>query len=290
MAADVVLAVDVGGSTLAGAVVTADGHVSGTVRRLDVAEGGDTPAVVAQLAGLVADLRRAAASDGLVPVGVGVGVPGPFDLARGVSRMAHKLRGLLGVPLRPPLEDAAGVPVSFCNDADAFALGAWWRQYRNEPRLLGITLGTGLGAGFVVDGRPAEGDRVPAGGEIWNLPYRDGVLEDAVSRRALERRYEQETGERRTVDVIADRARHGDEAAATAFGAFGDDLGDGLGQTIALFAPTRIVCGGQIAKAFDLFGDRAASAYAAATGTTAPLSPAIADELSLIGAARHVRS
>ncbi|MGH3440673.1 MAG: ROK family protein [Nitriliruptorales bacterium] len=284
-----VLAADLGGSTLVGAVVTTRGDVRSPVRLLPVAEGGETSAVADQLAGLLADLRRDAADAGEVPVGAGVGVPGPFDYDHGVSHMQHKLRGLHGVALRPPLEAAAGAPVRFCNDAVAFALGAQWREHPEELRLVGITLGTGVGAGFVIDGRPArEGEGVPAGGEIWNLPYGAGILEDAVSGRSIERGFEERTGVRRGVDAIAELAREGDEAALAAFAAFGGALGEGLALAIADFAPSRIVCGGQIAKAFDLFGGNVTAAYAAAAREPAAIDPATADDLALSGAARCV--
>lgn len=286
-----VLALDVGGTTVDGAVVGTSGDVAGEVRRVASPEDEDASGVVDCLAGLLSQLRSSPAAAGLLPIAAGLGMPGPFDYARGVSHMRHKLAAVRGVDLRTPLEAAVGLPVRFVNDATAFALGAWWREHPDESHLVGVTVGTGLGSGFVVDGRPAgEGEGVPAGGELWRVPFRGGIFEDAVSGRALQASYERSTGTVVDVGEIAARARAGDAAGLEAFALLGDALGEGLAATITGFQPTHIVCGGGIAQAFDLFGTSAQEAYARSTGTDVVFSRAIQDHLALVGVTRHVLS
>lgn len=282
------LAADVGGTTVDGAVVTAAGRVVGEVRRLASPDDKDAADVVGRLAALLSELRRSAETAGLAAVAVGLGIPGPFDYVRGVSWMRHKLPALHGVELRSLLERAVGLPVRFCNDAVAFALGVWWHELPGERRLVAVTVGTGLGSGFLVDGQPVGAEQgAPAGGEIWNIAFRDGILEDAVSRRALEQSYERRSGERLSVSEIAARARRDDAPASAVFTELGESLGDGLAVAVAGFRPTRVVCGGQIAKAFDLFGRCAERRYGVASRSTVPFTAVVRGELSLVGAAHH---
>jgi glucokinase len=283
----VVLALDIGGTTIEAAVVGIDGALRGEVLRLESPDNARAATILDCLAGLLTHLRRSAKAAGQRPVAAGLGMPGPFDYARGVSQMRHKLAAVRGLDLRAPLETAVELPVHFVNDATAFAVGAWWHEHRDEPRLVGVTVGTGLGSAFVVAGRPvgaAEG--APSGGQLWDFPFRGGILEDAVSRRAVSRLYERRSGEALEVGEVAARARVGDIAALDAFIELGEALGEGLGAAAASFRPTRIVCGGQIAKAFDLFGSRAQAAYARLTGTDVVFSAAASPHLALLGVAR----
>ena len=103
--------------------------------------------------------------------GVGIAVPAPFDYGRGVSLMEHKFRALYGRPVVSLLEEwfrdsqLEGAPVLVANDADLFALGEWWAgAARGRERMIGLTLGTGLGSGFVAHGRIVTGGpEVPTG-------------------------------------------------------------------------------------------------------------------------------
>lgn len=283
-----VLALDVGGTTIDAGVVLVDGSLAEDIRRVASPNDGDAATIVGCLTGVLADLRRSADASGLDPVAVGIAMPGPFDYERGVSLMRHKLPAIRGVDLRGPLERVTRLPVRFCNDADAFALGAWWRKHSDQRRLVGITIGTGLGAGFVVDGRPVgEEEGTPPGAEVWNAPWRNGVLEDFVSGGAVERAYARRGGEPLGADAVAVRARSGDANAEAAFVDLGTTLGEGLARTLADFRPTYVVCGGQVAKAFDLFGPQAEAVYAHATGSDVPFRAETDTGLSVVGAAQH---
>ncbi len=288
---EVVLALDVGGTTVAGDVVAPQGQPLGEARGGPSPEGEPAEVIVGRLAGLLVELRGAARAGGLVPVAAGLALPGPFDYQAGISRMRHKFASLYGRDLKEPLEDAVGMPVYFLNDALAFTLGAWWAEHQDEARLLGITVGTGLGAGFVVGGRPAgeeEGSR-----ELWDLPYGpsgEGILEDAVSARAVERLHRDLGGKAGLgVEGIAHRARGGEEAAAEAFRSLGRALGEGLALGAGGFRPGRVACGGQISKAFELFGRHAEDAFAATAGWRVPFFSSGRDDLPLMGVARFVR-
>jgi len=80
-------------------------------------------------------------------------------------------RGAAGLDLAGPLRRATELPVRSCNDGAAFALDARWGQHPTEPRLVGITIGTVLGSGFVVGGLPAGVEQgAPVGGRGVERP------------------------------------------------------------------------------------------------------------------------
>jgi glucokinase len=127
--------------------------------------------------------------------------------------------------------------------------------------VIGLTLGTGLGSGFVADGRIVNGGaEVPPDGEIWNLPYLEGVAEDYVSGRAIGRTYARATGQTLSASQIAQRAEAGDHAARHAFEELAVHLARILEPHVARFRPACVVVGGKIAHAWPAFGPRLAAA------------------------------
>ncbi|MEV6483958.1 ROK family protein [Streptomyces sp. NPDC051576] len=188
-----------------------------------------------------------------------VALPGPFDYERGIGRYegVGKFDALRGFDLRAAL--TASLPgataVSFWNDADAFALGEWWAgAARGHRRVVGITLGTGVGSCFLHDGRVLRhGPGVAPEGRVHTLRYAGGPLEETVSRRALRRAYARASGASPPdVREIARLARQGDRAAAGVFAETFGALGRVLGPLLAAFEPTVLVVGGAIAGAWDL--------------------------------------
>jgi glucokinase len=198
------------------------------------------------------------ASSGLEAVsGAEFAFPGPFDFAAGISWMKHKLPFLYGIDLRKELADRFGwrpAQLRFLKDSDAFLLGEIGDgAARGVERAVGITLGTGIGSAFAVDGHIVTGGvGVPPGGEIWDLPYEGGIIEDSVSTRAIKGSYERRTGVAREVAELAKLVAV-DSAAAEAFEEFGKHLGIALRGALAAFAPQVIVLGGGISRSPQLF-------------------------------------
>jgi glucokinase len=190
-------------------------------------------------------------------VGAMLAVPGPFDLKAGVSLMRHKLPYLYGFDLRQALAARFGWPpaqVRFLNDADAYLLGEIGAgAARGFRRAVGLTLGTGIGSAFAVEGRlVTDGPGVPSSGEIWNLPYQGGIVEDFVSARAIAGNYERRTGKKREVVDLAAAVRT-DQAAEQAFQEFGQHLGEVIRTLLAGFRAEVIVLGGGISRSANLF-------------------------------------
>jgi glucokinase len=219
----------------------------------------------------------------------GVASAGPFDYENGICRIrgVGKLDALYGVDLRRELATALGLDdpglVRFLNDAEAFLLGeAWAGAARGHARAVGLTLGTGLGSAFLADGRIVRaGPGVFPGGDAHVVDFRGRPVEETISRRGLLAGY----GGDATLDVkeIADRARSGEPRARTTFDELAAALGEFLAPWLGSFAPTCVVVGGSIARAWDLIGPVLERALPAAGVTVAENI----DDASLLGAARH---
>lgn len=248
-----VLVYDVGGSHISAAVFDReDCTVQGVVTQGYPSEQSiDTFLNVLYSLG-----TRAARGQTDIP-GVSIAMPGPFDYERGVSWIKHKLAYLYGFDLRRGLAARLGkaeARVRFLNDGAAYLLGEITAgSAQGVCRAVAITLGTGIGSAFAVDGHVVrEGTGIPPGGEIWNFPYQGGILEDQISTRAIRQSYKLRTGEDREVADIAASAAQ-DANAAEVFSAFGHTLGTALRTVLAAFSPQVIVLGGGISRSAQLF-------------------------------------
>jgi glucokinase len=248
-----VLVYDVGGSHVAAAVCREGDYRLGPISSAPYPAEQTSDAFVAFLHQL--GLRASADFAGVS--GAAIAIPGPFDFAAGISYMKHKLPFLYGVDLRQALAVRFGwqpTQVRFLHDSAAFLLGEIGAgAARNLPRAVGITLGTGIGSAFAVDGRiVTEGGGIPPGGEIWNLPYEGGIVEDFLSTRAIQGNYQRRTGKLCAVIDLA-RSAAADPEAAAVFADFGRHLGQALRMTVSGFAPQAVVLGGAISRSAHLF-------------------------------------
>ena len=167
-----VVGVDIGGTNVVVGLVPADGGRPASLRTRGTPSLGGQHAVVEHLAELVDEvvaegLAAAGDPDGEV-VGVGIGSPGPLDLEAGVVLDAFNL-GWRDFALRDALSDAVGMPAILDNDANCATWGEFWvGAGRGVESLVGITLGTGIGGGVILDGRLVHGASASAG-EIGHM-------------------------------------------------------------------------------------------------------------------------
>lgn len=276
-----VLVYDVGGSHISAAVFDREScHLAGVIRASYPSEQ-----TTETFLNVLHSLGAMAAQGQAGIRGASLAMPGPFDYDAGISRMQHKLPYLYGFDLRQALAAHLGCPpsrVRFLNDAAAYLMGEIAAgAARGVSRVVGITLGTGVGSAFAVDGREVrEGTGVPAGGEIWNVPYEGGIVEDQISTRALQKSYKARTGQDREVAAIAAVAAR-DPVAAEVFSEFGRNLGLALRTVLSSFGPLVVVLGGGIARSAHLFLPAAQGAM----GSLAQLRiSALGDDAPLIGA------
>jgi glucokinase len=243
---------DIGGTHVTGAHISDEPwHLIGTPHRVDI----DGHASAADILDGMADAARAAG-----PAKTwAVAMPDPFDYERGIGRFhgVGKFESLDGVDVRAALAtrlECAPDDLHFCNDADAFTVGEWLvGAGQGADRVVGLTLGTGVGSGWVDHGRVVD-PGVPPGGRAHRLHIDGGALEDSMSRRAIRLAYAEAAGDRDAdVREIADRARAGEPAAQEVLAHALRSLGRALAAPISDFVADVIVVGGSMSGSWELF-------------------------------------
>jgi glucokinase len=145
--------------------VTEDGHhISGLELRPTAAHNGPQAVVTRAVAMVNSSIQKAKAEWGDVEIlGVGMGCPGPIDTHGGVVRLSPNL-GWRDMPLRDLVSEQLGLPTTLDNDASCAILGEWWRGAARDTRILvGLTVGTGIGGGIILDGAIFHGASDVAG-------------------------------------------------------------------------------------------------------------------------------
>lgn len=179
--------------------------------------------------------------------GIGIGVPGLVDAESGVVYHLLNVPGWDTLPLKQVLEDHYGVAVSITNDANCFVLGTHrYGVAKGIANVVGLTLGTGLGAGIIADHRLVRG-RLSGCGELGLMPYLHGILENYASGMYFGRKGWPDG------EVLARRAIAGDCDALALFEAYGYHLGQGIRMAIFAYAPEAVVLGGSVSRSFPFF-------------------------------------
>ncbi|WP_214320775.1 ROK family protein [Nonomuraea sediminis] len=247
-----VLAIDIGGTKLAAALVDGSGSVLRSGTR-------PTPQqdVIDALAGLIAEVT----ADGPAPVAVGIGCAGPLDLALGTVSPVN-MPSWRGFPLRDRVRELTGLPAVLAGDAQVFALGEHWLGAgRGSAALLGIVVSTGIGGGLVFDGVPLLGPNGNAGhvGHMCVDPY--GETCECGGRGCVERyasgpnlaRWAGENGWQPSgtpdARALARDAKAGDAVAVAAFERGTRALAAMIASTAAATEVTDVVIGGGVSAA-----------------------------------------
>lgn len=236
---DAVVGVDLGGTRVRAGRVR-DGKIESSVSR-PISGGASAPVVLDEVFSAIDAVVDSGVS------GIGFCAPSVVDVDAGVVYSVANIPSWREVRLKEELERRYGVRSFINNDANAFAVGELYfgkgRGYRN---LVGIVIGTGLGAGVVVNGRLYSGTNCGAG-EIGNIAYKGSTLESWCSGTFL-RRVSGMDGE-----AVYDRARAGDPAAQEMLASVGTALGDAILIVLYTYDPEIVVLGGSVSRAYPLF-------------------------------------
>jgi glucokinase len=262
------LAIDIGGSKLAAAVIDSDGQLLLSNR---VATTGHETAD--GLFELLEQLSRRVASEAHTDIAaIGVGCSGPMDFRAG-SVSPVNILAWRDFPLRDRLVAAFDLPCTVDNDAKALALGERWQGAGHDSRnMLGMVVSTGVGGGVILDGRLLDGFGGNAGHIGHIIVWPDGPLcgcgargcvEGVASGSGLARRLSAAIAEGSPTLLasgasaadIATAARRGDALAQWLFRTAGEAVGRGIASAAALLDLELVVIGGSIAlHAWDLLG------------------------------------
>ncbi|QDH80525.1 ROK family protein [Echinicola soli] len=179
--------------------------------------------------------------------GIGIGVPSVVDTARGIVYNVTNIPAWEKVHLRDILEAEFQLPVMVNNDVNCFVLGEHrfgiGKSFRN---IVGICIGTGLGAGLVLGDQLYMGHNCGAG-EIGLVPYLDHNIEYYASGNFFSALY----------DTTALEAFHaataGDQMACRQWEEFGQHFGKSILAVLYTYDPEAIIIGGSISKAYPFF-------------------------------------
>lgn len=245
------LGVDVGGSHITSALVDLDQHriIPGSRFRGSVNSKGTAAEV---MAGWQAILDQSLQSMDAAICKVGIAMPGPFDYENGISLIKgnDKYEALYQMNVKELLASFLSVSpavVRFSNDAGCFLKGELAAgPYARYDRVVGLTLGTGLGTALCQGSQATDTNR-------WCLPFLQGIAEEYISTRWFLRRFEALTNE--PVNGVKELADLYDtnELVAVVFDEFAGHLSLFISICVEKDAPDLIVLGGNIAKAAPYF-------------------------------------
>lgn len=272
-----VLGVDLGGTKISVGAMSADG-----TRRLEphteptlASEGADAVVgrIVSMIETTIAQVIREAGAVRDDILGVGIGSPGPLDRERGLVITTPNL-GWHNFPLRDRVSHGAGLRATLDNDANCATLGEWWiGAARGARNVVGMTIGTGIGGGLILDGKLYHGSSDVAG-EVGHTSIDStgrrckcgnyGCLEAYASGPATaDRAREALAGgddslliamvdgnlENLTAQQVYDAAKQGDLVAREIVRETARFIGTGIANLLNIFNPDVVVLAGGVAQA-----------------------------------------
>jgi glucokinase len=275
-----VIGVDVGGTKILAGVVGAAGDLEEHHERPTPTESQDEllAALESTVEALLARAEIAA---------IGFGLPSQIDQRTG-RVLASVNIPLAGIDFRDRMATQFELPVGVDNDANAAAMAEWrWGAGRGANDLVMLTLGTGIGGGLILSGRPYRGT-IGTGAEFGHIVVEHdgppckcgghGHLEAVASGRAADRAARELYGSSADSHELVRRARAGEGPALEALAELGRRLGSGIGSLVNAFDPELVIIGGGFAEAGELvLGPAREQAHAEAL-------PAMRDRLQIIRA------
>lgn len=274
-----ILGVDLGGTNIVVGAMSADGTeqyaMHSTPTRAELGADGVVARIVDMLEKSIAETQAktgAARSDFL---GVGIGSPGPLDREKGLVIVTPNL-GWRDFPLRDRVGDGVKLPATLDNDANCATLGEWWiGAAKGAQHVVGITIGTGIGGGLILNGRLYHGANDVAG-EVGHATIDStgrrcgcgnyGCLEayasgPAIAERAREAlaggepsKMPQMVGgdlSRITAATVYAAAKEDDELANHVVRETARFLGTGIANLLNIFNPEVVVLAGGVTQAGD---------------------------------------
>jgi glucokinase len=239
MSINSLIGIDLGGTHIRGAVV--QGKELSDVISVKVPAEGSQKEVLDELFRLVDKLMN----DGVKAIGIGV--PSVVDVEKGIVYDVQNIPSWKEVELKKYMEDRYHIPVLVNNDANCFALGEkYFGKGANYHSFIGLTIGTGLGAGIIIHDRLYAGPNCGAG-EFGMVDYLDRYYEYYASGQFFKNKY-QVAG-----DSVFTKAEQGDKQALQCFEEFGIHLGNAIKMILYTYDPEMIILGGSIKNAYPFF-------------------------------------
>jgi glucokinase len=247
----VALGIDIGGSHITAAMVDLESRsiIAGSTLRTAVDASLNAEEILNTWCALIDSVQGRAQG---TEAHLGIAMPGPFDYDHGISLIKDqpKFQNLYQVNIKDELAKRLQVEpgnIRFINDAASFLQGeVFGGAARDKQKVIGLTLGTGLGASYCADG-------VAVDAALWDSPFKGGIAEDYLSTRWFVSRYQELTG--KTISGVKDLADLRTEAMVKCqiFQEFGKHLGEFLLPFLEAQQLETVVLGGNISNAHALF-------------------------------------
>jgi glucokinase len=162
-----IIGVDLGGTKIFAGALSEDGKSHHGMRSIptsaELGAEGVTDRIVGLIEGVILDTIGACGANRDDFIGIGIGAPGPLDREKGLVIVAPNL-GWRNYPLRDRIQNRLSLPTTLDNDANCATLGEWWQGAAQGGRtVIGMTIGTGIGGGIVIDGKLFHGASDVAG-------------------------------------------------------------------------------------------------------------------------------
>jgi glucokinase len=247
----VVLGIDIGGSHITAALVDLETKaiIEGTENRRFVDAQGTAEEI---LDSWCAVINSVFADSQSTERKIGIAMPGPFDYEAGISLIEdqEKFRSLYRMNLKHELAKRLNMNsdgIVFINDAAAFLQGeVFCGAAIGADRVLGLTLGTGLGAAMSIGAEAIDA-------ALWNSKFKDGIAEDYLSTRWFLKSYLDLTGlELNGVKELIE-SQDFSESVEQLFTVFAGNLANFIASTASVMDFSHVVLGGNISNAYALF-------------------------------------
>jgi glucokinase len=278
---DSLLAIDLGGTKIATALVSPAGEILCQEHVPTLAEEG-VEAVIGRIVATIDSVINKAGLSRISFASMAIAAAGAIDSDKGIVTHSPNLLGWRDIPLRQIMEEMVGLPTFLINDASAAALGEHcFGAGRGVNNLVYITVSTGIGGGIIIDGKLYTGVSGSAG-EVGHMTIdvngprcscgNVGCLEVLASGKAVAREAQRLIAQgvkTRIVDLaegepsnitantVAAAARQGDALALKIVSKAATYLGIGIANLINIFNPEMIIIGGGMAKMGDMLLDTA---------------------------------
>lgn len=178
---------------------------------------------------------------------IGIGVPAIVDHFTGVAYDVQNILSWKKIPLKEIVQKQYNLPVSINNDANCFAIGEKiYGKGSNYNNFVGLTLGTGIGMGIIINSELYNGVLCGAG-EIGMVSYKDSIIENYASSFFFSSNYSLSPKE---LFLLAEQ---GNKEALKAFDEYGYHLGETIKNILHFYAPEAIILGGSISHAYQYF-------------------------------------
>ena len=269
------IGIDIGGTS----IVAARFSESELLERAEVPTGADRPAEE-----IMESLYKAiemVISDEVV--GIGIGMPGFMNVETGEILQINNIPSFKGFAIKPRVEKRFNLPTFQNNDANCFALGeTYYGAGKKYTNLVGVTLGTGLGGGIILD-RKIHTGLMGGAGEMGCVPFHGGISEDICSAALFKNKYKS------TGTELYKKAKAGDQESLAVFDELAHNIGELLRIVMYVLSPEAFVIGGSVANSWDLLEkplrDEVDKFLVPMISSKVDLVPAQLDNAGLYGAA-----